>query len=122
MLVNSLIDGISVQKELIEWKRNNTPNFTGNLGEGYWRKFMTRNKHKIVGKQGQKYELNRQNWTTYNNFVSMYNHVIDELVHTKVAVKLDHPVWMNRNGEICSESEAFGCKVNHKILRPDLCF
>ena len=83
---------------------------------------MKRNKHKIIGKRDQKYKLNHQNWTTYNNFVSMYNHVIDELVHAKVAVKLDHPVWMNQNGEICSESEAFGYKVHHKILRPDLCF
>ena len=67
MLVNSLINGTSVPKKLIEWKRNNTPNFIGNLGEGYWRNFMKRNKNKIVGKPGQKYELNCQNWTTYNN-------------------------------------------------------
>ena len=122
MLVNSLIAGTRIQSELVAWKRNNTPNFTGTLGPGYWQNFMKRNKHKIVGKRGQKYELSRQNWTTYNNFVSMYNHIIDELVHAKLAVKLETPTWMNRNGEVCTEEEAYGCKVHHMITRPELCF
>ena len=53
----------------------------------------------------------------------MYNHiVIHELIHAKLAVKLDNPVWMNWNGEICTKSEAYGWKVHHKILRPELCF
>ena len=122
MLVNSLITGTRIQSELVAWKRNNTPNFTGTLGPGYWQNFMKRNKHKIVGKRGQKYELSRQNWTTYNNFVSMYNHIIDELVHANLAVKLETPTWMNRNGEVCTEEEAYGCKVHHVITRPELCF
>ena len=122
LLVNSLISGTNIQRELVKWKQTNTPNFTGTLGRGYWVNFMKRNRNKIVGKRGQKYELSRQNWTTYNNFVQMYNHIIDELVDAKLAVKLDNPVWMNRSGEECDESEAFGCKVHHKIIRPELCF
>ena len=116
LLVNSLISGTNIQRELVKWKQTNTPNFTGTLGRGYWVNFMKRNRNKIVGKRGQKYELSRQNWTTYNNFVQMYNHIIDELVDAKLAVKLDNPVWMNRSGEECDESEAFGCKVHHKII------
>ena len=122
LLVNSLISGTKIQKELIEWKKKNTPNCTGTVGRGYWRKFMKRNKGKIVGKRGQKYELNRQNWTTYNNFAQMYNHIIDEMVDAGLAIELKDPVWMNKDGEICLEEEAFGCKVHHKIIRPDLCF
>jgi len=122
LLVNSLIEGTKIQEELIEWKKTNTPNCTGTVGRGYWRKFMRRNKSKIVGKRGQKYELNRQNWTTYNNFVQMYDHIIDEMMDAGLAVELDEPVWMNRKGEICPEEEAFGCKVHHKIIHPELCF
>ena len=122
LLVNSLISGTKIQEELVEWKQRNTPNFTGTVGRGYWRQFMRRNKDKIVGKRGQKYKLNRQNWTTYNNFVQMYSHIIDELVGAGLAVKLDEPVWMDRDDNTCTEEEAFGCKVYHKILRPDLCF
>ena len=83
---------------------------------------MKRNKSKIVGKRGQKYELNRQNWTNYNNFVQMYKHIINEIVDAWLAVQLDEPVWMNCEGNICHESEAFGYKVQHKIIHPKFCF
>ena len=71
MYVKSLIAGTRIQNELVVWKQKNTPNFTGTSGPGYWQNFMKRNKQKIVVKRSQKYELSRQNWTTYNNFVNM---------------------------------------------------
>ena len=37
-------------------------------------------------------------------------------------MRLDEPVWMDRDGNTCTEEEAFGCKVHHKIVRHDLCF
>ncbi len=47
----------------------------------------------------------------------MYNYIINELVvDARLAMKLDNPVWMNSIGEECDESEAFGCKVHHKII------
>jgi len=120
-LINSLIKDTPIQQELIAWKATNTPNTSGTVGKGYWRNFLKRNKNKIVSKRGQKYELNRQNWTTYTNFVHMYNNIIDEMVDAGVAEKLDEPVWMDRDGNICSEQEAYGCKVHHQIVRPDMC-
>ena len=59
LLVNSLINGTRIQGELVAWKEKNTPNDTGTLGRGYWVNFMKRNKSKIIGKRGQKYELSR---------------------------------------------------------------
>ena len=82
---------------------------------------MRRHKNQIVSRRGAKYELNRQNWTTYANFSNMYNHAIDAMVEAGIAVKLDVPVWMDRNGNVCSEEDAFGCKIHHKLLRPDMC-
>ena len=52
----------------------------------------------------------------------MYNHIIEELVNAGVAERLDEPVWMDRKGNPCLEEEAHGCKVHHRIIRPDLCF
>ena len=77
---------------------------------------MKRNKDKIVSKRGPRYELNRQKWTTYANFVHMNNHCIDKMMEAGVAIKLEEPVWMNREGQECSEEEAFGCKVTHKLI------
>jgi len=120
-LVNSIIKGTKIQDELIKWKQTNTPNEYGTVGLGYWNKFLKRNKTKLVSRRGQKYELNRQNWTTYANFVHMYDHTISEMIDSGVAVKLDTPEWMDRYGNICDESSAFGCQVFHKLVRPDMC-
>jgi len=121
-LVNSLIKDTTTQKDLLEWKkRGNSNNMEGYLRRGYWRRFMARNKEKIVSKRGQKYELNRQNWTTYANFVHMYDHCINEMVEAVVAAKLHEPVWMDRYCKICDERNAYGCKVDHKLIRPDMC-
>ena len=120
-LINSLIKDTPIQEELVAWKATNTPNTSGVVGKGYWRSFLKRNKNKIVSKRGQKYELNRQNWTTYANFVHMYNNVINEMVEAGVAERLDEAVWMDRDGNVCLEDSAFGCKVQHKIVRPDMC-
>ena len=77
-LINSIIEGTLVQNKLKKWKGKNTPNCVGMVGKGYWRSFLKRHKNQIVSKRGQKYELNRQNWTTYANFTNMYNHAIDD--------------------------------------------
>ena len=30
-------------------------------------------------------------------------------------------MWMNKDGEECQSSEAFGCEVSHHIKYPDIC-
>ncbi len=52
----------------------------GSLGQSYWRAFLKRNSHRTVSKRGQKYELDQQNWTTYANFVNMYDQCIGKMV------------------------------------------
>ena len=121
MLVNSLIKGMPIQKELVKWKRKFSNDTLGTVGKGYWDRFIIRNKHKLVSKRGQKYELNRQKWTTYCNFVDMYQHAIQEMVDAGVAKKLDEPVWITHDGKLCVEREAFGCKVTHELIKPHLC-
>ena len=120
-LVNSLIKDTQLQKELVQWKKKYSNNSTPTVGHGYWTRFMKRNRDKIVSKRGQRYELNRQKWTTYANFVHMYNHCINEMVDAGVAVELDEPIWMDRSGNECDEADAYGCKVTHRVTRPGMC-
>ena len=120
-MVNAVIQGNRMQKEIIEWKARYSNDNLPTLGVGYWRGFMKRNKDQLVSKRGQKYELNRDNWTTYQNFNSMYKHNIGEMEDAGVAVRRVSPVWMDRSGNIVDESKAYGCKVTHDIIHPEYC-
>ena len=51
----------------------------------------------------------------------MYNHIVDKLIHAKLAVKLDNPIGMNKNEEVCTKEEVYGCQIHHKIIQPELC-
>ena len=82
---------------------------------------MKRNKHLIVSKRGTKYELSWDMWTTYGNFVSMYDHIIEELVDCNIAEELATPLWMDTDGNEVEEKDAFGCMNTHIILHPEWC-
>ena len=41
--------------------------------------------------------MDRDKWTTYRNFLNMYDHVIEKICEASVVEKLDSPVWMNRD-------------------------
>ena len=49
----------------------------------------------------------------------MYDKIGGEMVDTKIAVPLVEPFWMDRDGNVCEEKDAFGCKVTHKITHPE---
>ena len=123
-LFNDLIAGTSVQEKLKNFKLKHTQVRDdcklGEVGYKYWRNFKTRNSDKIVTRKGEKYEMNRSNWTTYHNFAQMYRRFGEEMEYAKVAEKLAEAVWMNREGEKVDEDDAFGCKVSHIISRPDM--
>ena len=122
-LINSMLNSTGLQKKLMEWKRKYSHHGTNIsiVGQGYWKSFMHRNKHLIVSSKGQKYELNRANWTTYQNFSQMYEVIEQEMITAGVAVMLPEPVWMNAKGEHVEEGDAFGCKVTLDITKPEMC-
>ena len=31
-------------------------------------------------------------------------------------------MWMDHKGNVCPEEETHGCKVHHRVIRPDMCF
>ena len=51
----------------------------------------------------------------------MYKHTYNEMIDAEVSRKLDEPVRLDRNGKICTEEVAHGCKVFTEIVRPDMC-
>jgi len=82
---------------------------------------MRRNRDRLVIKHGQNHELSRDNWTTYQNFSSMYRYNIAEMEETSVAVRRNISAWMDRKENIVDEGSTYGCKVTHAIARPDYC-
>jgi len=71
-------------------------------------------------KKGAKYELDRENWTTYANFSDMYLHIYDEMENAKVATCYDKPMWQDFDGNPYLEKDAFGCKVTYNLTHPHL--
>ena len=120
-LINNLISGTEYEDRLVKWKQKYTVNSLPTVSRGYWYSFMKRNRHRIVSKRGQKYELDWQNRTTYANFSDMYNHCSHEMEHAGVAKRLEEPTWMTRDGVQCTADDAYGCKVTHAIIRPEMC-
>jgi len=86
VLVNSLIKGTKYETMVSEFQTKNCggtiKNTTtkGEVGESYWSAFMKRNQHRIVNKRGEKFASSRADWSTYENFEKMYDHIYDEMV------------------------------------------
>lgn len=126
-IVNELIDGTEAQQRLIEWKsfkkmnHNITEDF-GRVGKTYWKLFLERHKDELRSKRGRKYASDRSNYTSYLNFLDMFDHIESVLCEdSKIAVRLPGPVWFNKEGDVVrKEEDSFGCKVEVFLKRPDM--
>ena len=126
-LTNDLIAGTPMQTKRIQWKTiykiySKNQSDMDKVGMAYWNNFLRQKRHLIRSKSGKRYALDRSNFTAYLNFRDMYDHIEDVLVtDSKVAKRFNTPVLMNTDGEnVEDESQAFGCKVNIDIHRPDM--
>jgi hypothetical protein len=130
-LFNSLIEGTKHQQEVIEYKKRycyaqavwEDADALGTIGLGYFNRFMHRNEDKLVSKRGHKYELDRASWTKYQIFKQMYDCVADALIEAGLAILMQIPVWMDREGnEVSADNDKkFGMKVGLKIIKPECC-
>jgi hypothetical protein len=50
----------------------------------------------------------------------MYDQVYDRMEYAGVAVRLEEPIWVDKNQQPASEENAFGRKVTHLLTRPDM--
>lgn len=107
---------------MITWKNRCSHENIGIIGNGYWNAFEVRNGHLICSKSGQKYELDRDEWTTYGNFRQIYEHVYDEIEDAGIDKKLEIPEWQDENSNCCSMENFFGYQVTHELDYPEMCF
>ncbi len=67
--------------------------------------------HQILTQWGEKFAVDRSDWTTLENITQMYCITYNEMVGAKVATKLKTPVFMNWKGDHIDESQQFGKEV-----------
>ena len=69
-----LIKGTDSQKALLKfqavWKLGSKDS---KVSKGWWAGFLRRHEHKLVIKQGERFALNRHDWTMVDNIKQMYN-------------------------------------------------
>jgi hypothetical protein len=123
-LANSLIEGKSTEKKLLEWKNKNCHPFrlNGNnkLGKTYWKNFLNRNRHLITAKKTVKFENKRAEWCNYLNMKEMYQEMYQNLCSAGIACEHSEPVWRDANGKVVEKKEeAFGCKSEFELIHPD---
>ncbi len=124
-LANSLINQKSTQKAVTEWRKRHCKAFKDGggkieLGKGYWRSFLKRNRHLIRTKKAVKFDNKRAEWCNYHNMKLMYDEIYKDFCCGGIAVEHPEPVWRNEAGEVVeSEEQAFGLKSKYELIHPD---
>ena len=98
----SLMEGTTLKEEIIQWKKDCKCWKEGQdiLGSSWYQNFMQQNKNHITRSKANFRDVNRLEWTTYDNFKAMYDSVYKQMVEAGVARKLDQPVLMDKAGNI----------------------
>ncbi len=105
--MNNLIHQTYTQERLPEFQRihslcNNS--FTPRLvTRAWWRGFLKRHKDKIVTKRGEKFALNRSEWTTLPNIKQMYEVIYDEMLDAGITISLQIPIFTDIDGNPVDE-------------------
>ncbi|KAL3804780.1 hypothetical protein ACHAW5_001887 [Stephanodiscus triporus] len=123
-LMNDMIENTNTKQKLIEFqqcRKLGTDDFVkGRVTTGWWRGFLRRHEDKLVTKRGEKFALNRSDWTTLPNIKQMYEVIYDEMVDANVAVSLDSPVFTDIDGKPEDhETKRFGLAQHIKITKPE---
>jgi hypothetical protein len=81
---------------------------------------LRRHEDKLVTKWGEKFALNRSDWTTLPNIKQMNEVIYDEMVDATIAVALDTPVFTDINGKSEDhKTKRFGLAQPIKITKPE---
>ena len=123
-LMNDMIENTNTKQKLIEFQQSRklgTYGFEkGKVTSGWWRGFLRRHEDKLVTKRGEKFALNRHDWTTLPNIKQMYDVIYDEMVDACVAVSLQIPIFTDINGiPEDHETKRFGLAQPIKITKPE---
>lgn len=83
---------------------------------------MRRNGHRIISKQGQKYELYRASWFTYHNFGQMYDSIGDKMVGSNFAIQIRGPGVDEYTRVQGLGGISIWLKATLDVIRPDINF
>ena len=121
--MNDMIENTNTKQKLIEFQQSRklgTYGFEkGKVTNGWWRGFLRRNENKLVTKRGEKFALNRHDWTTLPNIKQMYEVIYDEMEDAGVAIELQTPIFTDIDGNPVDEAKQFGMKQKIKITTPE---
>ncbi len=80
--MNDMISETEMRERLTEFQRILTSNSKryGGIGVNWWWGFKKQHASRIVSKKGEKFALNRADWTKLSNIKQMYEYIYEEMV------------------------------------------
>ena len=107
---SSLISGTPIEEKMINYKIKTTKQSReeikekGVLGHSYYKSFMNRHREEIDSKYPRPIAWNRQEWETFENMKLCHERICLAMKSAKVAIELDEPVFVNKDGEVFHQS------------------
>jgi hypothetical protein len=138
-LANSLVKGTEVEEQIKEWRKKCLPKAVkasvedieeeneenlsdGNLVGRSWWKFLKCNPG-LTTKKAVRFDSQRDDWCSVQNFEAMYEEVYEAMVESGVASKFDEEQFLDSEGNIVEkEEDAFGRKTKYLLTRPEYVF
>ena len=95
----------------------------GDVGKGWCQDFLKRNGEKIVTRRGEKFAVDRLDWTTSKKIEQMNDIITDEMVVANVGEKLIIPIYCHNEGNEVKNVENSFCKMKnwHSAQLSKLC-
>jgi hypothetical protein len=92
------------------------------IGKSWWTKFLKCHPG-LKTKKAVRFDSQRDDWCSVENFEAMYKEVYESMVSSGVAVKFDKEKFLDAEGNIVhSEAEAFGRKTKDLLTQPEYVF
>ena len=119
-LADSIISGTKHQADLANFKERRHLLGSSFTGPAWYNGFMKRHSDLIVSKHGWVKDIKRHSWCVYDTFEAMYREVYEQMVISKVAIKLDEPVLYNKEGceVLPDDASGFGHASKYKVTDP----
>ena len=81
--------GSTLVTAMNRFRQSNSKSPTIEFGLTWYRKYMTRNKDHLESRRDERKQKLRKDWTTHENFITMYDRVYVAMVDAKVATPLE---------------------------------
>ena len=122
-LANELINTPEHLHELILWREKHQPNYSSDtkLTYQWYAGFKSRFRDVLVSAKPHGMSNSKNTWCTYLNFRVMYDDIYSCLVENKLAVEIEEAVYVDIHGNKCTKKEAFGKKITHQFVHPEMC-